>query len=836
MENKTQTETIATRKTIQNPEVKILMQELNDKDRKGVSLSEYEVLLAKAKRLSEKLGDSTILEKAVITAGEKLIMIGSNRQAGRNARISSLETALKLLFDFYGKQKDETSIRPAVLVLIARACYERSVLILSKQDKVMVEKKKRIIKKGIEFAKEAIVKESNKKEALRLRGILLLELEKIDKDDLDLSDLKEALSGAIQKGCTEFDKNPYDIEITLRLAEIAKKDVDGKPLPKEVIDWLQNIAKTSLPAKNIELKKAKAHYLLGNKENHAQIKTHMETFAENLESLPFSDPGWSEAAGFVRELEKAGKDCWKEIAMLVWGACKKRYKKSTTVEHYWYFGHLVNHYYIADLAFAAQDDIEKKVEIADFLKSKILFHGQALDDEAERFWEYNKDVRQQRFIKRMEMVYETEKKRTSGANRRGFKEIPQDCVIIHFYLNKLKKKGYAILADSSREWEIKEFPYAASIKITGQTVEKLQNKGVPCEIVKGLKNLVDKDTWYATVKEMVCALEAEIVTENTAQYKEAILENVLHVNLFEAFISWQTNYFVNKPTYKPKYLRSTTTYLIELCKEIWRVMPFLFDIANKQVLFIPHDFLHRLPLHAAIKINAANSIEEVFLEKHLCYFLPAWSFTSKEDAPVGPKGKIMLNWFSEHEDEDKKAYKYLSELKWKEFDDFENILSPPELLIIGCHGKADVTSPFNSELYREEGNVTLLKTLTSKMDINGSCVLLSACEADLVPPLSGTLDEHLSFASALLIKNARQVLGGMWIIWLDNIKKIINGINNCSSDNLDVGVELWHWQKKEIKNGIREYCNDKSESTTFFLSATFRVYGLPKKVPFYNRK
>lgn len=189
----------------------------------------------------------------------------------------------------------------------------------------------------------------------------------------------------------------------------------------------------------------------------------------------------------------------------------------------------------------------------------------------------------------------------------------------------------------------------------------------------------------------------------------------------------------------------------------------------------------------------------------------------------------MLNWFSKYEA--MHTYEKLSELKWEEFDDFEKILSPPELFIIGCHGKADVTFPFNSKLYREEGNVTLLKTLTSKMDINGSCVLLSTCEADLAPPLSGTLDEHLSFASALLIKNARQVLGGMWIIWLDNIKEIINRINNCSSDNLDVGSELWLWQRKEVEKGIREYCNDESESTTFFLSATFRVFGLPKKIP-----
>ncbi|MCR4321452.1 MAG: hypothetical protein NUV74_14085 [Candidatus Brocadiaceae bacterium] len=752
MENKTPTEASATKKTIHNPDVEKLMEELNGKAGTDVSLHEYEILLAKAKMLSEKLGDSTILEKAVISVGEKLIRIGADRDEGRNrnVRVRSLENALKLLFDFYGKQKNEQSISTAVLVLIARACYERSVLILSRQDKIMLEKKKRIIKKGIEFAKEVVFIESNNKEALRLHCILLLELEKIDKDDRDVSKLKEALSSAIQNGCKEFNEKAEDIEISLRFAEFVKKDGNDEPLSEKDIKSLTTIVGTNLHTENIELKKAKAYYLMGNKENDVKIVECMKTFAKKLESLSFSDPGWSKAARFVIELEKTGKDCWKKIALLVWEACKKRYEESTSVEHYWYFGHLMTHYYIADLAFAAQDDIEKKVEIADFLKSKILLHGQSLDDEAERFFEYNKDVRQQHFIKGLEMVYKTEKNRTSGANRRGFKEIPKDWVVIHFYLNKYETKGYAILAYKDRVWEIKEFPY---------------------------------------------------------------------VNLFEVFITWQTNYFVNKP----KYSESTAIYLIELCKEIGRVMPFLFDVANKQVLFIAHDFLHRLPLHAAMKKNAANSIEEVFLKEHQCYYLPSWSFASKKDAPVDPKGRILFNGFSENE----QAYIALSELKWEKCDDFEKILSPPELLIIGCHGKADVTSSFNSKLKRKEGDITLLKLLTSKMDINGSCVIMSVCEADLVPPLSGPLDEHLSFASAQLIKNAREILGGMWIICTEDIMEIINRINNCSHDNLDVGAELWHWQREKVEEGIRDYRN--GVSTSIFRSVTFRIFGLPYK-------
>ena len=114
------------------------------------------------------------------------------------------------------------------------------------------------------------------------------------------------------------------------------------------------------------------------------------------------------------------------------------------------------------------------------------------------------------------------------------------------------------------------------------------------------------------------------------------------------------------------------------------------------------------------------------------------------------------------------------------------------------------------------------------MDVNGSCVIMSACEADLVPPLSGPLDEHLSFASALLIKNAREILGGMWIVHLEDMMEIINRIDNCSHDSLDVGAELWRWQREKIEEGIRAYRN--GVSTLLFRYITFRICGLPLKI------
>ncbi|MEK7225345.1 MAG: hypothetical protein AAB221_06650, partial [Bacteroidota bacterium] len=94
-EEQKQTEASATQKATHNPEVKKLMQELDGTD---ILLREYETLLANAKKLSDKYKDPTIHEIAITRVGTDLITCGSHRKAERRIRISSLETALKLLF------------------------------------------------------------------------------------------------------------------------------------------------------------------------------------------------------------------------------------------------------------------------------------------------------------------------------------------------------------------------------------------------------------------------------------------------------------------------------------------------------------------------------------------------------------------------------------------------------------------------------------------------------------------------------------------------------------------------------------------------------------------
>lgn len=759
MENKTLAKANASRKTIQNHEVEKLMQELNNyKTGTAISLREYEILLAKAKRVSEKLKDSTILEKAVIIVGEKLIKIGSKEQAGRNTRISSLETALKLLFDFYGKQKNKPGISLAILALIARACYERSVLILSKQDKVMVEKKKRIIKKGVAFVEKAIDKESNNKEALRLKNMLLLELEKVDKDDRDVSDLKEVLSSAIQKGCTEFGKNADDIEIALRLAEFTKKDGDGKPLSEDICESLKNIVNSSLQTRDIELKKAKAHYLQGND---TEVINCMKSFIGRLSSLklPFSDPVWSEAAEFVRRVkeDKSDKDYWKELALMFWKACKDQERISSSLHLFWYWGHLVTQYFIADLAFLAVDTVKEKSKIADFVKSQLQFHTLALESEVGKIYETQASARQAKFIKELEEIYKIEYEKYFDVNLRNIEDIGErkNWMVVHFYLCNYEKQGYALIFDS------------------------------------------DSKTWWEKPE--------------TFSYTE----------LFNKFLTWQTNYnlfgFPDASNEKIK----TSEFLVELCRKIGDDMKFLFKIPDKKyVLFVPHSFLHLIPLHAAI-----TECNKVFLENHPCAYLPAF-FLAQKSNKVNSKEYIVFKNLREGEEYYiKKAFPewVIESAKEANPDDIRNIHSPPKLFILICHGQADVANPFNSILKLKDGSITHLDLLVAeKINLKGSHVVLGACETDMAYPFTNILDDHVSISTAFLIKGAPEILGTMWIVYFNKVGEILNRWWTKKNAETNLFLEVNEWQEQQIK-----IWKEKNNVVVFYKTVVFRVIGFP---------
>lgn len=102
--------------------------------------------------------------------------------------------------------------------------------------------------------------------------------------------------------------------------------------------------------------------------------------------------------------------------------------------------------------------------------------------------------------------------------------------------------------------------------------------------------------------------------------------------------------------------------------------------------------------------------------------------------------------------------------------------------------------------------------------MNGSSLVLGACETDLVPPLSDILDEHLSISAAFLTKGAAEILGGLWRVDIYDTEEIIE---RCCNKLEILRDEIWNWQKDKIE----EYKKDKNQ-LHLFTTLSFRVVGV----------
>lgn len=277
--------------------------------------------------------------------------------------------------------------------------------------------------------------------------------------------------------------------------------------------------------------------------------------------------------------------------------------------------------------------------------------------------------------------------------------------------------------------------------------------------------------------------------------------------IFNAFEAWQTNYFEKKI--------GAANFLEKLCTEIGKQMPFLFELPEgRPVLFITHDFLHRLPLHAAIKND------ELFLEKHPSMYLPAWGFVKTGNKQPG-KDRILLKNF---------PYKFskLVKMSWTSANlsargkDLMDIKNPPELLVILCHGEADLVNPFSAKLHLAEGGITHREILDSKLYINNSIVILGACDTDLVPPIATSLDEHPSLNTAFLTKGARGVVGTLWKIEVKKMETFILRLDNLSARSSNVVYII-----RDLQKEATEKWKQKRKPEVLYESMCFKAIGYP---------
>lgn len=288
--------------------------------------------------------------------------------------------------------------------------------------------------------------------------------------------------------------------------------------------------------------------------------------------------------------------------------------------------------------------------------------------------------------------------------------------------------------------------------------------------------------------------------------------------LFEEYLSWQEVYHLKQSMSNDKAMA-----LVSLCRVIGETMPFLFnnDILPKEtpVLWIPHGFLHRIPLHSAIREGS----NEVFLENHASKYLPAWNFFSNKHLGKG-QGRRLLTYIPEDEDE----FEEVTEITWDEYlsnadaNELKKAIDlNPEILAIICHGHGDVINPFRSWLQLKNSGVSILDLLKYSAKLNGSRIMLGACESDMAPPMNQPVDEHISLSTIFLSHGASEVLAGLWDVGMTQVDELYSEIRDVK--NLSDALRIW--QRDEVKQWRNTEDSGKRNDLIFYDLAPFRITG-----------
>ena len=499
--------------------------------------------------------------------------------------------------------------------------------------------------------------------AWRIWAYAALELEKADTVfQATLDKLKKAVELISRDGIN-------DLNDAIVILTYTERDNNGDFL--NTLDLFLNEVDLNKP----EYQKNQADFFLlkarvtFRQQNNNIVKKFLEK-AINSAPIAFAAPFWDDLVDFLKKLRASQCTLWKDMSLLAHHECQKREARiQKNIYLRWYWSRQKDLY---DLAFLAADSSEKKADIADSLKSRPVLRYQALnelrgikgiDKTINDLLEQEDEARDERYIKKTQNLNHLEKKLSEETEKKEvipLNMLPSPWIAIHFYLNELE----------TREGK----------------------KGGHAIIFDSQKN----------------------------EWKECLFDyQTLHQN----FLSWQEAYLSLDNTGI-----SMADSLVELCYTIGDTLPFLFDEnvipKESKVLWIPHGFLHRLPLHAAI----CDSREKVFLEDHISRYLPAWNMLEKEKIKKSSSGEEYLL-----KDISGRTFNFLERRTWNNVDYKTKPATPellidcmkkkPSLLTILCHGEGNILNPFKSRLKLGSGIsiIDILKSEVVNISGTGSC-------------------------------------------------------------------------------------------------------------------
>lgn len=236
-------------------------------------------------------------------------------------------------------------------------------------------------------------------------------------------------------------------------------------------------------------------------------------------------------------------------------------------------------------------------------------------------------------------------------------------------------------------------------------------------------------------------------------------------------------------------------YLKDLLKETEKTLqPILEQTKDKNLLLIPHGFLHLVPFHAAILQKQSETIKNtventgffsrisnIFKDKKnnfskliSCMYLPSWSLAPEKGTNILSTGNCLfhsnLNDIDDYQEliepENNNSFwsnKILEHVKPEEaITELKESSSNIQLYALFCHARGHMNNPYNGRFLLNKENLTFGQIRSKPLEFKGSRVILTACETDLVISNIGLTDEHLSLASAFLEKEAVEVIGTLF--------------------------------------------------------------------------
>jgi len=529
---------------------------------------------------------------------------------------------------------------------------------------------------------------------------------------------------------------------------------------------LEALQNIEVDEKQEPLTRARAAAISGNWDICAK---YLSEAIKKLEIKSFFHQDWEEAVELLKKgRTKISNYQWATICKSLWKLTVQKENRTSNGCHLrWYWSRQREVY---DLAFeAAGNDYSKKAKITDSLKGRPALHFAQMETIAEGEDEIKTWIEHQEagFLNQYISAFESADQGKKPGNL-SWPKLPKGWIAVHFYLGLGTCSG-----------------------------EK-----------KGYALIQNGQDWY----------------QRTFDYEV----------LWVAYLAWQTMY--GKCGHLDDILKQQevlSPVVESLCEQIGKEMPWLFDPGlfpeGQAVVFIPHDFLHRLPLHMALDPKPDPGKAQLFLSLHLVLSLPAWWQASETNSPPAPdtvkaNEKIFLANFENPSD----AFQSLIDaipksVKVERVAKKSNLLeaNSPSLLVVYCNGEAQPGNPFASRLLFSDSGLPVSGILGSTINLRRSNIILGACETDLMLALNKTLDEHITLSSAFIQKGAELVSGTLWKIHENDE---IDFIKLALVENSSLHEQWLKWYDTNIK----AYENDpKNNPRVFYKAAAIRIVGKP---------